>query len=280
MSSVMDELQKMFHSQSDVPRKLRALWALHVVGGLENEFLIRRLADDSEYVRAWAVRLLCEDRDPPPAALHRFKLLAAEGDSSLVRLHLASSLQRIPPDRRWGIAAALVARSEDAHDANLPLMNWYAIEPLIAHNMQRFVELASVAKIPLIPRYIARRIASESHPEQGLAVLVGLLGRSGDDLLRLELLLGMEDGLEGRRTVTVPVGWSTTYTKLQQSHKEAVRESATRLALVFDDVSALRRLRFQVSDQDISDEHRIQAVQALVLKKDQELPRYPSTPGC
>ncbi len=272
MSSVRDELQKMFHSQSDVPRKLRALWALHVVGGLENEFLIRRLADDSEYVRAWAVRLLCEDRDPPPAALHRFKLLAAEGDSSLVRLHLASSLQRISADRRWGIAAALLARSEDAHDANLPLMNWYAIEPLIAHHMQRFVELASVAKIPLIPRYIARRIASESHPEQGLAVLVGLLGRSGDDLLRLELLLGMEDGLEGRRTVTVPVGWSTTYTKLQQSHKEAVRESATRLALVFDDVSALRRLRSQVSDQDVSDEHRMQAVQALVLKKDQELP--------
>lgn len=272
MSSVRDELQKMFHRQSDVPRKLRALWALHVIGGLENEFLIHRLADDSEYVRAWAVRLLCEDRDPPPAALHRFKLLATEGDSSLVRLHLASSLQRIPADRRWGIAAALVARSEDAHDANLPLMNWYAIEPLIAHNMQRFVELASVAKIPLIPRYIARRIASESHPEQGLAVLVGLLGRSGDDLLRLELLLGMEDGLEGRRTVTVPVGWSTTYTKLQQSHKETVRESATRLALVFDDVNALRRLRFQVSDQDVSDEHRMQAVQALVLKKDQELP--------
>ena len=152
MSAVIGELQGIFRSQPDVPRKLRALWALHVIDGLEDDFLIRLLDHDSEYVRAWSVRLLCEDREPLQAALHRFKLLAADGDSPLVRLHLASALQRLPLAQRWEIAEALVARSEDVNDVNLPLMNWYAIEPLVDDNLHQAVELANLAKIPLIPK--------------------------------------------------------------------------------------------------------------------------------
>ena len=62
-------LAAMFAAQADVTRQLRALWALHVTGGLTDEFLVEQLGHGSEYVRSWAIRLLCEDHDPPPAAL-------------------------------------------------------------------------------------------------------------------------------------------------------------------------------------------------------------------
>lgn len=63
--------------------------------------------------------------------LEKFAVLAAEDPSPVVRLALASALQRVPPAARWPIATALVAHAEDAGDHNLPLMNWYAIEPLV-----------------------------------------------------------------------------------------------------------------------------------------------------
>ncbi len=160
MSEVRWKLNCMFHQQTDVTRKLRALWALHVTGGLDSGFLIRQLDHRSEYVRAWAVRLLCENRNPPETARSRFRDLAATGNSPFVRLHLASALQRIPMNQRWPIAQALVTRGEDADDANLPLMIWYGIEPLVHEDVNRFVALAAASKIPLVRKHIARRAAS------------------------------------------------------------------------------------------------------------------------
>ena len=61
---------------------------------------------------------------------------------------------------RWDIAEALVAHGEDATDHNIPFMIWYGIEPLVAADQTRAVQLVAKAKIPLIRRFIARRIAS------------------------------------------------------------------------------------------------------------------------
>ena len=86
----------------------------------------------SEYVRSWAVYLIAEGRNPSDAALARFAALAKQDSSALVRLYLASALQRVPPEKRWDAVAALLARAEDRGDANQPLMAWYAAEPLAA----------------------------------------------------------------------------------------------------------------------------------------------------
>ncbi|MCA9124351.1 MAG: hypothetical protein H6822_09285 [Planctomycetaceae bacterium] len=160
MTSINQRLWSMFHEQPDVPRKLRALWALHVTGGLDEPMLSQQLDHESEYVRAWAVRLLSENKSLSPSNLDRFVELAASGDSPFVRLHLASALQSLPSDQRWPIAEALACRDEDADDANLPLMLWYGIEPLVHVDLDRFLQLATTAKIPLLRRHIARRVAS------------------------------------------------------------------------------------------------------------------------
>src|SRR5262249_55565213 len=88
-------------SQEDSPRRLRALWALHVTGGLDGSRLIALLEDRSEHVRAWAIQLLCEDCKPPSEALTKFAKLAAEDPSAVVRLALASALQRLPSEKGW-----------------------------------------------------------------------------------------------------------------------------------------------------------------------------------
>lgn len=153
-------LKEILDSNPDVTRQLRVLWALHVTQGLEEEELIKLLAHKNEYLRSWAIQLLAEDKDVSDTALARFAELAKTDDSALVRLYLASALQRIPPEKRWKPIEALLQRTEDKDDHNLPLMLWYAFEPTVPTNIDRAIELASKSKMPQILSYTIQRIGA------------------------------------------------------------------------------------------------------------------------
>jgi hypothetical protein len=87
--------------------------------------------------------------------------MAAEDKSPLVRLYLASALQRIEPQQRWAIAEKLIAHGEDVEDQNLPLMYWYAVEPLVPLDTRRALAMAARSKVPVVREYVTRRIASK-----------------------------------------------------------------------------------------------------------------------
>jgi putative heme-binding domain-containing protein len=267
MSAVHEGLRAMFAQQTDVPRKLRALWALWVTGGLPDEALIDLLGNDDEYLRAWAIRLLCEDHDPPEPALREFERLASEGNSSLVRLHLASVLQRLAPQRRWSIAAALAGHSQDASDANLPLMLWYAVEPLVNADVERFVALAAAARVPGLRQHMARRVASLNDSGVGVHAIVQKLVRLDDAEVQCDLLLGTLKGLEGRRTMSQPDGWSAAFGQLAHSARPDVREATIRLALVFDDPLALQTLSERAADSSLPSAERNQSIEALIGRR-------------
>lgn len=266
MAAVARRLHALFDEQTDVPRKLRAQWALQVIRRLDAEFLVAQLNHRSEYVRAWAARLLCEDRQPPPAALDRFRELAATDKSALVRLHLASLLQRLEPQQRWTIAEALVAHAEDAADANLPLMIWYGVEPLVNEDLDRFAGLVQTARIPLVARHIGRRAASLPENAVALDRLIEQFAHI-DDALQAELLAGTIEGLEGQRRVAMPERWPELFAKLQQARSESVRERSVQLALIFDDPAALAALRKAAGDATVEAAVRNRALQSLVQKQ-------------
>src|SRR5206468_9457160 len=80
----------------DEAGQLRLMWALHVTGGLtENDALIL-MKSKYEYVRAWTIQLQMEDQNPSPAVFEEFARMAVEDPSPVVRLYLASALQRMP----------------------------------------------------------------------------------------------------------------------------------------------------------------------------------------
>jgi putative membrane-bound dehydrogenase-like protein len=159
-----EELRKILKENEDVTRKLRALWALHVTGGLDEQLTLELLDHSSEYVRGWTIQLALEDRKASAAVLDRLAAMARNDPSPWVRLNLASGLQRLPLAQRWPVAEALVRHGEDAEDACLPLMIWYGIEPLIGDDAERFLGLIVEAKIPLIRENVARRVASRERP--------------------------------------------------------------------------------------------------------------------
>ena len=268
LNDVANGLQALFRNQTSVPRKLRALWALQTIEALSPEFLIAQLQHESEYVRAWAVRLLCEDNKPQAAALTEFKKLAQKGDSALVRLHLASCLLRLKPADRWELAEALLSRADDADDDNIPLLVWYGIEPLALESRERFVSLAGKSQLPLVARFIARRAASLPKAGEELAALVKLLSTT-KGAAQSELVTGISEGLAGRRTVAMPESWPAAYVSLKEVRDERLLEKALQLALVFDDPRALSELKAQALDRSLKPAVRNRAIQSLVAKKAQ-----------
>jgi len=148
----------------DVTRKLRALWALHATGGTDVALLSGLLKHENEYLRGWAIQLLAEDGKPSDAVRATWAAMAKEDPSPVVRLYLASAMQRIPVEQRWETIEGLVTRAEDAQDHNLPLLVWYAVEPGVPVDRVRALRIAATSKIPRVREFITRRIATGGGP--------------------------------------------------------------------------------------------------------------------
>ena len=267
MKEAKQSLRELLVASADVPLKLRAFWTLHALNDLNQDFLLQQLQSPSEHIRAWSVRFLCEDRNPSAQALDRLAQLAAIETSPVVRLYLASALQRLAWNKRWPILEPLLQRPEDSLDANLPLMYWYALEPLFDAGRKPFIAFASTCKIPLVREHIARRAASSKESTECLTDLIQVMQRSDDSVLHRDVLRGSLTGLEGRRNVAMPAGWSEAWGRLKTSKLIEVRQLSLELALIFNDPSAVDLLRKQAEDAQNTDQERNRAVQALVNKK-------------
>ncbi|WP_353196128.1 PVC-type heme-binding CxxCH protein, partial [Parapedobacter defluvii] len=158
-AEVHADLWKIFHENPDVTRKLRALWALHVTGGINEKQAEELLDHADEYVRSWAIQLIAETKKVPTGAQRRFESMAKRDTSALVRLYLTSALQRMALNQRWEIVKNLAAHEEDAADQNIPLMVWYALEPLVGMDAERATELVKNSKLPNLQEFVSRRIA-------------------------------------------------------------------------------------------------------------------------
>ena len=88
--------------------------------------------------------------------------LAKNDDSGLVRLALASTLQRLPVLSRGNLARALASRVEDQADHNLPMLVWYGITPMVDHDPQGLVEVARATSWPSLRSWIARALTARS----------------------------------------------------------------------------------------------------------------------
>ncbi len=151
---------------------LNEYWTLFALGMTDDILNSGVLAKDkSEHARHWAVRMIVDDGNLDDGVLPILTKSAKEDESPLVRLALASGLQRLPLDQRWPIAEALVQHAEDANDPNLPTMIWLGIEPLVNVDRARFLQLAAKSKIPVLRQHIARRLAAINDPPKPVVFL-------------------------------------------------------------------------------------------------------------
>jgi putative membrane-bound dehydrogenase-like protein len=266
---VHDALDKIAFENPDATRRLRGLWTLHVTNGLTPERIDKGLADVAPYVRAWTVQLALEGRHASPELLHKLAELARKDESPIVRRYLASAAQRLPAAERWDVLQGLAAHAEDAGDPNLPLLLWYAAEPLAVTDAPRALALALDSKLPLL-NFMARRLASDAKPKE-IELLSAALAKADSPAVERDLLNGLQEGLKGRPSVAMPESWSAAFTKLSASKDADVRNRATALAVTFGDPKAFAELRGVVAKRDADVAARQQALTALLAARDKGL---------
>jgi putative membrane-bound dehydrogenase-like protein len=296
-AEVAEGLKKIL-SNPDATRRLRGLWAMHCTGVLTPDVVQQTLKDADPYVRAWTVQLVAQGFGPMNLT-GPFNVKKGEGEavgqyastlaelaqsdpSPIVRLYVASALQRMAPGQRWAALEQLVAHGEDAGDHNLPLMYWYAAEAAVGEDVARGVELAKKSQIPLLRELIARRVAAVATAGakgdvakvdvKPLETLAALLAGTGDAEFQANVLNGMADSLNGWPRLPAPAGWAAVYEKLSGSTNEVIRARTQELSVMFGDERALAALRKTVTDTAASAGERKNAIEALVAAKDAKLP--------
>ena len=258
------------NDRSEVVR-LRALWSLQVSGGVDDG-LSRAKLNGSESERAWAIRLMEDASHVNPGAGEMFQRfvekelprLASSEKSALVRVTLASLLQKLPLAQRPALAQALLAHAEDASDHNQPLMLWYGIEPLAASDAG-FVGLVAATRIPHVQRLAARRLAEDiDAAPRRVDALLAAIAEISPVPSRQAVLDGLADGLAGRRKVAKPASWSVAGPRLATGADEVLRNRIRDLSALFGDGRALDQIKEAALDKDADLPRRRAALQALI----------------
>jgi putative heme-binding domain-containing protein len=264
-------LTALLDSDASAALRLRALWTLRLIRGADDAKLRALLRDGDEHIRTWAIRLLTDEwpldladgRRPARAEaaadgelLREFARLAREDSSGLVRLTLASTLQRLPVAQRAVLAAPLLAHAEDAADHNLPLLVWFGIAPLGANDAAALTQLASECQWPLERRFITRRLATdlEKNPAPLNALLTLATAKAPE--FQNDVMAGLGDAFKGWRKAPKPAAWD--------AFSAATGPTARELSALFGDGRALDDLKAIVLDKQGDLEARKTALQTLV----------------
>lgn len=258
-ATAIERAKSILAGSSNQDHRLKALWTLHLVQGLEDADLLAIMQDEDEYMRAWAIQMLCEDSSPSTDALVVFQELAREDSSPVVSLYLAAALQRLEFKDRWGIAEALAQRTTDAEDHNIPKMIWYGIEALVTENPARALEMAKQSQIPFVAASIARRLVDAGAADQVVAKL------QAKSIGREHMLRGLSAALDGQSTIAPPENWEKVYRKLKRNKRLAPEAMA--VAQQFGDAEATKQFIQTIQNKTASKEQRIQALQALATKQ-------------
>ena len=258
-------IRELFKTSDNVHARLRALWGLHAIGRTPR--IEEIVSDRDEHVRAWTIQLALEDATRIPAALPAMIELANNDPSPVVRLYLASALQRLTAADRVKVAAGLVRHSEDSADLNLPLMIWYGIEPVVSSDEPAALKLLGAARIPKVRKFIAERLALR----MALNGLMEVLAKSSDPMADADIVHGLTAALNGRREIAQPEKWGVVSKRLRAHPSREVRDEVLRLGLVFGDREALGELQSRALDTSRPVADRAQALEALVQTRRSEV---------
>jgi putative membrane-bound dehydrogenase-like protein len=269
--AAIDRLCKYATSHESIAKRLRAVWGLHVVEELNSETLQSLVKNDHPNARSWAIRLAF-DRSNDLAVANNVWLKLAEDPSPVVRLALASVLQKIPAEKCWPLIEQFPVRSEDANDHNLPLMIWYAVEPMAEVDPDKALawSIAAGEKIPKLRDFMIRRIARQGG-EKSIELMVSLLAKDYSDSVRLSVLKAIQTSLAGQRSVKKPSSWDAVFQSLSQSSNESVKLAATAVGSTFGDPAALKVLREITNNSSGPVRTRVEALNSLLSVKDKEL---------
>jgi putative heme-binding domain-containing protein len=283
-AAVADTLRALLKAEKEPARKLRVLWALHATDSIKGEELLP-LFDEGEEVRAWAIRVaVALGKKPTSEVKNRAQDIIEKEQSPFVRAAIASAIMQdgTKPDADPDNVTYFTRNPNPIEDPQLELLTWYAFEAALRHNPKNVGLYFNDVKSSQIRRNIVRHAFSRPDPKdveyQMLAFVQRIEIRASnntpkDDQMLLDILHGMRDALQGRKTLPEPVGWHAVKAATAKKSPAIVREVET-LSVLFGDKDAIAALVKRVSDTTAKAEDRRAAIELLGPRK---LPDFAKT---
>jgi len=175
---------------------------------LDGERAVLETHGDALVVRT---SLIYAGAEPGPTERMVLDALAGRADVAFFEDELRS------PVARGDLAAALMARKEDANDHNLPLLIWYGLIPIADADPTALATMAANCELPLTRKFIARRLAEDIENNSApLNQLLELTAAQAEGF-QTDIISGVAEGLTGWRKATKPAAWDALATKLGNS---------------------------------------------------------------
>lgn len=252
--------------------RLRALWTLKSLNAIDFDAISELQGDDGEAMRAWVAKLLVDDRPldmntgtprlgPPlnPVLIGILSRMAAD-PSGLVRLAVASALQRLPVEERALPAIGLAGNKKDANDPNMPFMVWYGLMPLVERKPEALLDIVQTTTFPKLRQWIARAFAERAVKRPDMLDGLLIATRSGNKANRRDVLEGMALGFAGIRKVSPPKAWKDYAADFIGTDEILVK----RLDVLFGDGVALAEVRKIALDGKAELTQRKAALESLI----------------
>ncbi len=223
---------------------LEALWALNLSRGLTDGAALSLLDHINPHVRLWTVRLLCDKKYVAPDISYKLAKLAVKEADVRVRSQLACSAKRIPVKDALPIIRALLRHDEDATEARMPLLIWWAMEAKATENADAVVTMFANKEVwehPIVKEHLSERLIRRfalSGKRIDLVNCAKLLNHAPSREYAKVLMTGFEKAFQGRSLARLPdelvqaiakSGGASDGLKLRQGDKQTI---ATALKLL------------------------------------------------
>jgi putative heme-binding domain-containing protein len=224
---------------------LESLWALNLVGGLDEGIALKTLDHTDPYVRLWTARLVCDESHVSSRMAAEMARRAAIERDVEVRSQLACSARRLPARDALPIVKALLSRGEDAGDIHIPMLLWWAIESHVRSDPEAVLAMfreppiwgAPIVRAIVTGRLMRRFAAAGTRADLDRCARLLAMAPGREDERRL--MAGFEAAYAGRSLAGLPAGLAAAVAKyskqsltigLRQGRREAVAEAVRLLS--------------------------------------------------
>ncbi len=193
--------------------------------------------------------------------------IAKKDSSGLVRLTLASTLQRLPVALRLDLAIAIASQVEFANDHNLPLLVWYGLIPTGEKHSDALAVAACQFKWAKLTSLATRRIAENLNTSPQSVDMLLQESLKQDYSVQQSVLIGLQAGLRGWVNAKEPSNWKSFSEKFKDTQDALALEAIKDLSLIFGDGMSNEEAKRIVLDNNAEIGLRRSALQALVHNK-------------
>lgn len=207
--SMIPQLSGLMNSGSG-QEALEAFWAMHLLGGLDDELASTGMNHSDPFVRLWAVRLVGDQRQASEVVAKELAEVARQEVNPEVRSQLAASAKRLPGEVALPMIRNLLIHHDDSTDPDIPLQIWWALESKAESDREgviAFFRDLSFWSIPVVKEVLLSRLMQRyvlSGGPENLGAAQRLFELVPDKASGEKLMNGMQEGLRGKNISDLP----------------------------------------------------------------------------